>query len=113
MCEKARQFIRNSQAAELNSRREALWQAYVFQPLPTVRFAHLHGHANEESLQAEENSRQQRLHREEMQELLANMNTQDLDSIRSWLRKAGLQGEKLESQPVFTRAGSLASPNPP
>lgn len=91
MCKRARQFIRHSRDAGINSRRESLWRAYVFQPLPTVRFAYLHGSDNEELLQGEENSRQQKVHHEVMQDLLAGKNTRDVDSVLPWIGDAGVQ----------------------
>jgi hypothetical protein len=105
LCERARHFIRDSRNAGFDSR-ESLWQAYIFRPLATVRFAYLHGRDNEELLQGAENSQQQNAHREAMQELLAGANVENLDLVRAWLGGAGLKGPELEKQALrsLTRA---------
>jgi hypothetical protein len=69
-CQRARDFIRKAYRVSPPENREALWQSYVFQPLPDVRFISFRGQPNEDSLQKEENAQHQQARRNTIEELL-------------------------------------------
>jgi hypothetical protein len=99
-CQRARRFIRAARKPWATTVREEIWREYVLQPLQNVRFAHLRGQPNEESLQVEENARQQVSHRQMMEDLLARRESQTIESVRSRLRGMGLEDPALENQTI-------------
>jgi hypothetical protein len=97
LCQEARKFIQQARSSCPDANRDKLWDDYVHQPLPTVRYGHLAGQEDEDRLQREANDRDQELRCLAIKELVTWAESHTKDSVRSRLSVLGCEGKELES----------------